>query len=100
MKEFDENEAIKTMRASLPEGKTQGYSDDDLLNLVDIIWDYYEINGLLEIDLDEDETEVSVTDIVDYANRMIRKDKGANIAPEDIPLLVEAELDYENSLLD
>lgn len=88
------------MRASLPEGKTQGYSDDDLLNLVDIIWDYYEINGLLEIDLDEDETEVSVTDIVDYANRMIRKDKGANIAPEDIPLLVEAELDYENSLLD
>ena len=60
MKEFDENEAIKTMRASLPEGKTQGYSDDDLLNLVDIIWDYYEINGLLEIDLDEDETEVSV----------------------------------------
>ena len=100
MKEFDENEAIKTMRASLPEGKTQGYSDDDLLNLVDIIWDYYEINGLLEIDLDEDETEVSVTDIVDYANRMIRKDKGANIGPEDIPLLVEAELDYENSLLD
>ena len=100
MKEFDENEAIKTMRASLPEGKTQGYSVDDLLNLVDIIWDYYEINGLLEIDLDEDETEVSVTDIVDYANRMIRKDKGANIAPEDIPLLVEAELDYENSLLD
>ena len=100
MKEFDENEAIKTMRASLPEGKTQGYSDDDLLNLVDIIWDYYEINGLLEIDLDEDETEVSVTDIVDYASRVIRKDKGANIAPEDIPLLVEAELDYENSLLD
>lgn len=100
MKEFDENEAIKTMRASLPEGKTQGYSDDDLLNLVDIIWDYYEINGLLEIDLDEDETEVSVTDIVDYANRMIRKDKGANIAPEDIPVLIEAELDYENSLLD
>lgn len=100
MKEFDENEAIKTMRASLPEGKVQGYSDDDLLNLVDIIWDYYEINGLLEIDLDEDETEVSVTDIVDYANRMIRKDKGANIAPEDIPVLVEAELDYENSLLD
>ena len=40
MKEFDENEAIKTMRASLPEGKAQGYSDDDLLNLVDIIWDY------------------------------------------------------------
>ena len=71
-----------------------------MLNLVDIIWDYYEINGLLEIDLDEDETEVSVTDIVDYANRMIRKDKGANIAPEDIPLLVEADLDYENSLLD
>lgn len=100
MKEFDENEAIKTMRASLPEGKAQGYSDDDLLNLVDIIWDYYEINGLLEIDLDEDETEVSVTDIVDYANRMIRKDKGANIASEDIPVLVEAELDYENSLLD
>lgn len=99
IKEFDENEAIKAMRASLPEGRSQVYSDDDLLNLVDIIWDYYEVNGLLEIDMDEDETEVSVADIVDYAERMIRKDKGANIAPDDIPGLVEAELDYENSLL-
>lgn len=41
IKEFDENEAIKAMRASLPEGRSQVYSDDDLLNLVDIIWDYY-----------------------------------------------------------
>lgn len=49
--------------------------------------------------MDEDETEVSVADIVDYAERIIRKDKGANIAPDDIPGLVEAELDYENSLL-
>ncbi len=100
MKEYDETEAVKAMRAAISDADATRYTDDDLLNLVDIIWDFYEVNGLLNIDIDEDEPEISVDDIADYARRMLRKDKGANIRPEDIVPLIEAEIAYEDSILE
>lgn len=100
MKEYDETEAVKAMRAAVSDADATRYTDDDLLNLVDIIWDFYEVNGLLNIDIDEDEPEISIEDIADYARRMLRKDKGANIRPEDIVPLIEAEISYEDSILE
>lgn len=101
MKEYDENEAIKAMREALETNGAATYTDDDLLNLVDIIWDFYEINGLLDIDNDDDgAADISSEDIADYARRMLKKDKGANIKPDDVLPLIEAEIAYEDSLLD
>jgi len=98
--EFDENKAIEAMRCALPEDKRSLYDDDELLNIIDMIWDYYEENGMLDIDLveDDEEDEDIHADLCTYVGRMLRKDKGANVAPEDIPLLVAAELKYEDSL--
>lgn len=39
MKEFDEKEAIKAMRTAISEEKSRLYDDDELLNIIDIIWD-------------------------------------------------------------
>lgn len=100
MKEYDENEAVKAMREALNETGAATYSDDDLLNLVDIIWDFYEINGLLDIDNDDDGPDISSEDIADYARRMLKKDKEANIMADDVLPLIEAEIAYEDSLLD
>lgn len=103
MKEFDENEAIDAMRQSLPMDVSDNYDDDELLNLIDIIWDYYEQNGLLNIDIPDDDDgdddpEALVAEIVDYAVRMIRKDKKAKLQAEHIEPLVKAEICYEDSL--
>lgn len=102
MKEFDENEAIEFMRNSLPENARTIYDDDQLLNIIDIIWDYYEQNGMLDIDVDSDESddeENMLSELIDYAQRMIKKDRNATIISEHIPSLVEAELKYEDSIL-
>lgn len=103
MKEYDENEAIKAMRKALPADRSESYNDDELLNLIDIIWDYYEQNGLLDIDFadddPDDDPEALIRDITDYAVRMIRKDKKATLATEYIEPLIRAEIDYEDSLL-
>lgn len=100
MKEFDENEVVKLIRESLPEESAKNYSDDDLLNIVDMIWDYYEMNGLLDVDCadDEDEPEDLVADLVDYAKRMLKKDKACKVKPEDVECIVLAELAYEDLL--
>lgn len=97
--EFDENKAIKLMRKALPADAAAAYDDDQLLNIIDMIWDYYEENGMLEIDLEDDcEEEDIVSDLTDYVTRMLRKDKGAIVKPEHVRQLVEAELEYEESL--
>ena len=97
--EYDENLAVKVMRNALPQEKRNSYDDDELLNIIDMIWDYYEENGMLEIDLEDDvEDEDIHSDLCEYVCRMLRKDKSAKVLAEDVPALVEAELEYENSI--
>lgn len=55
MKEFDEKEAIKAMRTAISEEKSRLYDDDELLNIIDIIWDWYDDQGLLDIDAEADD---------------------------------------------
>ena len=64
---FDENDAIEFIRKKLGDEISGMYSDDDILNIIDAIWDCYEENGL---------------------------------QPEHIDKIVNAELEYELSILD
>ncbi len=40
MKIFDENNAVKSILARLAENGRSHYSDDEILNVVDMIWDF------------------------------------------------------------
>ena len=44
---FDEDDAVKFIRAELPQDVSLKYDDDEILCIIDIIWDYYEKKGLL-----------------------------------------------------
>lgn len=99
MKEFDESEALDFIRANAGSERISAYSDDDLLNIVDMIWDYYEINGMLDIDADADDEEDSLPeDITVYVKRMLKKDSGAKVNADDVYDIVRTELAYEASL--
>ena len=99
MKEFDESEALDFIRANAGSERVSAYSDDDLLNIVDMIWDYYEINGMLDIDADADDEEDSLPeDITVYVKRMLKKDAVAKVSADDVYDIVRAELSYEASL--
>lgn len=96
--EYDEIKAIAFMRSRLSEEKAHKYDDDELLNVIDMIWDYYEANGLLDVDSDDATDNDELVDIVAYVKKMLAKDKDALIVPEDVKELVEAELAYEDSI--
>jgi hypothetical protein len=97
--EFDENKAVEFINARLREAGRNAYPDDEVLNVVDMIWDFYEENGLLDIDADDDSDDDIEPDMIDYVTRMLKKDKGASIDVNDVPLMVRAEVDYEDSVL-
>lgn len=98
---YDENEAVEFINNTLREKGIATYDEDEILNVIDMIWDYYEENGLLEIDDDfeADEDEDISSELCDYIRRMLKKDKHAVIKVDDISAIVEAELEYEDSLL-
>ncbi|MDE5688442.1 MAG: hypothetical protein K2I18_07455 [Paramuribaculum sp.] len=99
MNEYDEYAAIAAIKSALGEELSGKYTDDQLLNVIDMIWDFYEENGLLDIDSDEDMDESDVyDDLITYIKRMLKKDKESGILPEHIEPIVKAEIEYENTL--
>lgn len=98
--EFDELKAVELINRLLTEQGRQAYDEDQVLNVIDMIWDYYEENGLLDIDADPDDDADDVeSEVIDYVVRMLKKDKDACIAVEDVPLMVKAEMEYEDSVI-
>ena len=99
MNEYDEYAAIAEVKKALGEEAAKNYTEDQLLNVIDMIWDFYEENGLLDIDCDEDMDESDIyDDLLTYVRRMLKKDKESGILPEHIETIVKAEIEYENSL--
>lgn len=102
MELYDENKAIEFIRRELGDEIASRYDDDEYLNIIDMIMDWYEENGMNEIDFDddadEDDEEAIVGPMVEYVARLIKKDKGATVATEDIEPIVRAEIAYENHI--
>lgn len=99
---FNEDAALLFIRSRLPEEINETITDDDdILCIIDIIWDYYEKKGMLSLDnLDEEEELLDVADLVKYAKREVSEDDELELSGRAIELIVKAELDYEKSLED
>lgn len=94
---YDEDDAIKFIRNYLPE--TSIISDDDILFVIDCIWDYYEDNGLLDLsDINEEEENMDFDIITDFVKKSIKKDGNIEMSDQDLRYIIKGELDYEESL--
>lgn len=94
MMEYDENDAIEFIVKKIG----IEIEEDEILNIIDIIWDYYEDNGMLDISMDNDEDESDITTLIAHVVKIVSKDKSSNLEKEVIAQIVEAELAYEESL--
>lgn len=96
---FDEDKALEFIRTSVGAKISEKYSDDEILFIIDTIWDYYEDKGLLSLDLDETEEEILDSDaLIDYVKKEVANDEELMMDPSDISKIVKAELEYEESL--
>lgn len=92
--EYDENDAIEFIVKKIG----IEIEEDEILNIIDIIWDYYEDNGMLDILMDNDEDESDITTLIAHVVKIVSKDKSSNLEKDVIAQIVEAELAYEESL--
>lgn len=98
---YDEEQAVKFIRKLLPADKQDRYTDDEILYVIDIMYDWYEKNGYLSLDSDvTDEEEEDLNAMTAYVRKEIAKDGEVEMDPDDIGLIVKGELEYEESLED
>lgn len=98
---YDEDKAIAYIRSTLSKEVSEQYSDDEILYIIDVIWDYYEKNGFLTIDAAEsDDDNLDVDKMTAYVKKEIQKDGEILMDPADVEAIVKGELQYEESLED
>lgn len=96
---FDEDDAVKFIRGTLPKSVNERYSDDEILYVIDTIWDWYEKNGYLSLDAEVTDDELLDEDkLVAYVKKEIKNDDEIMMDPEDVGLIVKGELQYEESI--
>lgn len=98
---FDEDNAIQFIRAAVGQKISEKYSDDEILFIIDSIWDYYENNGFLSLEMDETDEEIlDADDLINYVKKEVANDEELMMDPADVGQIVKAELEYEESLED
>lgn len=91
MKEFDENDAIAYIKEHVEQARE--YSDDDVLLLIDTIFEYDESQ-----DDDAPDENFEAEQVAKYVARQLRRDADCHIVPEHVLSMVVAEQNYEDTL--
>lgn len=96
---YDEDESVKFIQNYLPQELKGKFSDDDINYIVDLIYDYYESNGFLSDD-DEDDSEIEIDEdeLVEYVVKNAKKDGIGKFDPAEIVFIVQGELEYCDSI--
>lgn len=95
---YDEDEPVKFIQNYLPQELKGKFSNDDINYIVDLIYDFYESNGYLTDDNDDEEVEIDEEELVNYVIKNAKKDGVGKFEPEEITFIVQGELEYCDSI--
>ena len=87
---YDEDDSVKFIQNYLPQELKGKFSNDDINYIVDLIYDFYESNGMLDDDGEEE--------VVNYVIKNAQKDGVGKFEPEEITFIVQGELEYCDSI--
>lgn len=93
---FDESDAIRFILDFMPDEDKQNLTEDDIQYVLDVIYDYYENEGLIDEDIAE-EASIDEEKMFDFVRKAVKKDK-MQISDEQIQLILEGEFEYGVSI--
>ncbi len=87
---------IAYIRQHLPAALQEAWDDELLYYFLDLIVEYYAESGILEATPDKDGyVEIDVERVAEHVAAKAKKEKMGDFAPEDLLLVVQAELDCQ-----
>ncbi|MCI7576184.1 MAG: hypothetical protein MSS82_05320 [Bacteroidales bacterium] len=94
--EFDDSEAIKFIMNLIPEEDKTTLTEDDIQYVLDVIYDFYEDEGLVDEDTAE-EASIDEEKLFNYVKKAAQKD-GIKLTDETIQLILDGEYEYGLSI--
>ena len=96
---YDEDSSVDFIQSYMPDDMKGTLSNDDIVYLVDLIYEYYEEKGYLSDDAD-DVIEVDGDDLIDYVFKQAKSSNIKGLTKELVGFVIEGELSYCDSLDD
>ena len=95
----DDRQTIEYIKQHRPQELKDRFSDDDLYYFLDVIVEYYTESGILDAQPDKDGyINIDIEAIAQHMAQQARKDKVGEFSADDLRWIVEAEMDYADSL--
>jgi hypothetical protein len=92
--EYNEEAAVAFIRNYLPQELKEKFSEDDIYYIIDVDCDFYEERDFMN---DEDE-ETELRDLIKYIVQRAKTDKKVRYDPEDVAIIMRAEMAYADTL--
>ena len=96
---YDESDAVKFIQNYLPQELKNKFSDDEVNYIIDIIYEFYEDKGLMNMNVDdEDVVEIDEDEMINFVLKNTKKDKINDFTADEITFIIQGELAYCESL--
>ena len=95
---YDETESVKFIQNYLPQELKDKFSDDDINYIVDLIYEFYDSKGYMDMDDDDIDVEIDEDELTEFVVKNALKDKVGKFEAEDIAFVVQGELAYCDSI--
>lgn len=97
--QHDDDDAVKFIQNYLPQELKGKFSNDEILYILDIIYDFYEGKGFMDEDADESSiVDIDEEEMVSFVLKNVKKDKIYNFSADEITFIIQGELAYGDSL--
>lgn len=93
---YDEEDAVKFILNFLPEDAKKSIDDSKIEYVLDVVYEFYDENGLIEEDSTE-EASIDEEEMFKYILKVSKKDK-MELTEEEVQLILEGEFEYGKSI--
>lgn len=98
--EYDDDACLAYIRQQTADSPSiAALSDDDLMYIIDLVYDFMESRGLMDED-DEEDFEVDLEELYQYVTKNIKRDEfDFTLSEADFILIYDAEAEYTDTLV-
>ena len=93
---YDEDDAVKFILGFIPEEAKQRIDDEKIEYVLDVVYEFYDENGLIDEDSTE-EASIDEEEMFKFILKCSKKDK-IKLEEDDIRLILDGEYEYGKSL--
>jgi len=93
---YDEDDAVKFILKLVPDEQKDRINEDAINYVLDVVYDYYEENGLID-DQSTEEASIDEEEMMKYVLKASKKDK-MHLSEDEIQLILDGEYEYGKSL--